>query len=78
MTDLVTLLDAIVNPLRSALRDQGVHLESIGIDPLNDARDVPLQLLVDRYETMTRYFDRRGPFGVRMMRQTAAIQISLD
>ena len=27
---------------------------------------------------MTRYFDRRGPFGVRMMRQTAAIQVSLD
>jgi len=78
VTELVALLDAILNPLRTALRDQGVQLESIGIDPLNDARDVPLQLLVDRYETMTRYFNRRGPFGVRMMRQTAAIQVSLD
>jgi glutamate--cysteine ligase len=78
VADIVALLDAIVRPLRSALGDQGVRLESVGIDPVNDARDVPLQLLVDRYETMTRYFDRRGPFGVRMMRQTAAIQVSLD
>lgn len=75
---LVALLEAIVAPLRSALGDEGVRLESIGVDPVNDARDVPLQLHVDRYETMTRYFDRRGPFGVRMMRQTAAIQVSLD
>jgi glutamate--cysteine ligase len=75
---LVRVLHSVVSPLSEALRDSGVKLESIGIDPLNDARDVPLQLPVDRYETMTRYFDRRGPFGIRMMRQTAAIQISLD
>jgi glutamate--cysteine ligase len=78
VTELVTRLQAIIRPLRLALHDQGVRVESVGIDPVNDARDIPLQLLVDRYETMTRYFDRRGPFGVRMMRQTAAIQVSLD
>lgn len=71
-------LEAVVLPLRASLREQGVSLESVGIDPLNDARDVALQLPVERYETMTRYFDRRGPFGVRMMRQTAAVQVSLD
>jgi glutamate--cysteine ligase len=76
--ELVTCLQDVVRPLRAALRDQGVRLESVGIDQLNDARDIPLQLHVDRYETMTRYFDRRGPYGVRMMRQTAAIQVSLD
>src|SRR4029077_9990511 len=57
VTDLVPLLDAIVRPLRAVLGDQGVRLESIGVDPVNDARDVPLQLLVDRYETMTRSFE---------------------
>lgn len=72
------VLESVVLPLRAHLRDAGIRLESIGIDPLNDGRDVPLQLPVHRYETMTRYFDRRGPFGVRMMRQTAAIQVSLD
>lgn len=78
VTALVAGLEAVVSPLRAELGDQGIRLESVGIDPVNDARDVPLQLLVERYETMTRYFDRRGPFGVRMMRQTAAIQVSLD
>jgi len=78
ITDLVTRLREIVVSIRAALADEGVRLESVGIDPMNDARDIPLQLRVDRYETMTRYFDRRGPFGVRMMRQTAAIQVSLD
>ncbi|MEP6492925.1 MAG: glutamate-cysteine ligase family protein [bacterium] len=75
---LIARLNDIVLPLRSALNEQGVRLESIGIDPHNDARAIPLQLPVDRYETMTRYFDAIGPFGVRMMRQTAAIQVSLD
>ena len=75
---VIRTLEAVVFPLRAALGDVGVQLQSVGIDPLNDARDIPLQLPVDRYETMTRYFDRRGPFGVRMMRQTAAIQVSLD
>jgi len=75
---VLRVLETVVQPLRAALRDQGVCLESVGIDPLNDERAITLQLPVPRYETMTRYFDRRGPYGVRMMRQTAAIQVSLD
>jgi glutamate--cysteine ligase len=78
VTALLRVLESVVQPMRVAFRDQGVLFESIGIDPQNDARTVRLQLPVERYETMTRYFDRRGPFGVRMMRQTAAIQVSLD
>jgi glutamate--cysteine ligase len=39
---------------------------------------VPLQLHRDRYARMTRYFDSIGPSGIRMMRQTAAIQINLE
>jgi glutamate--cysteine ligase len=75
---LVRLLHGIVNPLRGALSDEGVMLLAAGIDPYNDARRIALQLRVDRYERMTRYFDEIGPFGARMMRQTAAIQVSLD
>ena len=78
VSSVLRVLESVVQPLRAAFRDQGVCFESIGIDPLNDARTIPLQLPVARYETMTRYFDRRGPFGIRMMRQTAAIQVSLD
>lgn len=75
---LIALLNDLVPPLRSAMAEQGVRLESIGIDPRNLARQIPLQLPVERYETMTRYFEGIGPFGIRMMRQTAAIQVSLD
>jgi glutamate--cysteine ligase len=74
----IQVLESVILPLRAALRARGLRLESVGIDPRNDARAIPLQLPAERYETMTRYFDRRGPFGVRMMRQTAAIQVSLD
>jgi glutamate--cysteine ligase len=77
-SELIRALRRIVAPLRSALNDQGIALLAVGIDPLNDVAHAPLQLQVARYERMTRYFDRIGPFGVRMMRQTAALQLSLD
>jgi glutamate--cysteine ligase len=75
---LARLVASIVLPLRARLADEGVRLESVGIDPLNDARSIPLQLPVERYQAMTAYFERIGPFGIRMMRQTAAIQVALD
>ena len=77
-SELIRTLRRIVVPLRAALGDQGIALLPVGIDPLNDVAHVPLQLHVERYERMTNYFEGIGPFGVRMMRQTAAIQISLD
>jgi len=77
-TSLVHMLHDIVRPLREELLDDGIALESVGIDPFNDAPDVPLQLHSERYERMTAYFESIGPFGTRMMRQTAAMQISLD
>jgi glutamate--cysteine ligase len=75
---LVRNLHDVVRPLRARLLSEGVELMSIGIDPCNEATDIPLQLRVDRYERMTRHFEHIGPFGIRMMRQTAAIQISVD
>jgi len=75
---LIRLLHRVVNPVQAALAHEGVVLFAAGIDPQNDVGRIPLQLHVDRYERMTRYFDAIGPFGARMMRQTAAIQISLD
>ena len=75
---LLRLLRRIVQPLRAELCREGISAVTLGIDPFNDAADVPLQLRVDRYERMTRYFDSIGPFGARMMRQTAALQLSVD
>lgn len=77
-TELVGALDEVSASLERGLAPDGVVLRATGIDPNHDAAEIPLQLEVDRYQRMTRYFDAIGPFGIRMMRQTAAIQISVD
>ena len=53
-------------------------METVGVDPYNDVSGIPLQLHRPRYERMTRYFDSIGPSGIKMMRQTAALQINVD
>lgn len=75
---LARSLGDIVAQLGAVLGSDGVRLVSTGIDPVNDARSIPQQLPAERYRRMTDYFERIGPFGIRMMRQTAAIQISVD
>jgi len=78
VTELASEMTSILEPLRRAARDAGIELLSLGIDPVNDISRVPLQLKSERYVAMTRYFDSIGPSGVRMMRQTAATQVSVD
>jgi glutamate--cysteine ligase len=68
----------LVTMIRAAMSDVGIELLARGVDPFNDIDAVPLQLHRDRYTGMTRYFDSIGPSGVRMMRQTAALQINLE
>lgn len=55
-----------------------VELLSCGIDPLTRVEDVPPQLPAERYRRMLRHFDRIGPSGARMMRQTASFQVCVD
>jgi glutamate--cysteine ligase len=69
---------ALLDGLRSGAEDAGIRLISVGIDPSNAIDQVPLQLDSARYVEMTRYFESIGPSGVRMMRQTAATQVSVD
>jgi glutamate--cysteine ligase len=68
----------IVEALSEAMGDEGIELIARGVDPYNDIDAVPLQLHRERYAEMTRYFDSIGPSGVRMMRQTAALQINVE
>ena len=69
---------SLVAMLRDAMSNAGIELVARGVDPYNDIDAVPLQLHRDRYTGMTRYFNSIGPSGVRMMRQTAALQINLE
>ncbi|HJQ10929.1 MAG TPA: glutamate-cysteine ligase family protein [Gemmatimonadaceae bacterium] len=64
--------------LKEAMQHEGIELLANGVDPYNDIGVVPLQLRRPRYAGMTHYFDSIGPSGVRMMRQTAALQINVE
>jgi glutamate--cysteine ligase len=55
-----------------------VELLSLGIDPRTPVDEVIPQLEAERYRRMLRHFDRIGPSGARMMRQTASFQVCVD
>ena len=75
---VISAAQTLVAKIRAALREAGVELLSVGVDPFNDIDAVPLQLRRDRYARMTRFFDSIGTSGVRMMRQTAAVQMNVE
>jgi glutamate--cysteine ligase len=75
---LLAMLRATVFPLRAAAAGEGIDLLPAGIDPINPIERAPLLIHAKRYARMAEYLDRRGPAGARMMRQTAAFQVSLD
>jgi glutamate--cysteine ligase len=71
-------LDEVLLPLTDVARERDIEILHVGIDPLNDIARVPLRICAPRYLAMQEYFDSIGPYGVRMMRQTAAHQVNLD
>ena len=77
-SQLITSLQQIASALASSAAEDGIELLAVGTDPYNGIESVPLQLSSDRYVRMTRYLEARGEFGIRMMRQTAALQISVE
>jgi glutamate--cysteine ligase len=61
--------------LRAALAGHGLTLTGWGLEPFLD----PARILEHpRYRAMEAFFDRGGPWGRRMMRASAGIQINLD
>jgi glutamate--cysteine ligase len=77
-TALIRSLRATVLPLMDAARDAGIELLSVGVEPRNGIEDVDLQLPGMRYVRLTRFLESIGTGGTRMMRQTAAMQVSVD
>jgi glutamate--cysteine ligase len=75
---LVSILRGTVLPLRAFLADLGVELLSAGIEPRHPLSTVPLQLPGARYRALTDFLEATGTGGVRMMRQTAAMQVSVE
>jgi glutamate--cysteine ligase len=77
LSALVARLRATVAAIADAA-PPGVALLSYGIDPQTPVEDVVPQLDAERYRRMVRHFDRIGPAGARMMRQTASFQVCVD
>jgi glutamate--cysteine ligase len=77
-SSVIEATQALVATIREAMTAADIELLAFGVDPYNGIDAVPLQLHRDRYTRMTRYFDSIGPSGVRMMRQTAAVQINVE
>jgi dimethylhistidine N-methyltransferase len=78
LSDLVRDLQRTVTHVGNAMLAHGIRADSLGIDPRNPVEQTTLQLHAERYRRMDRHFAAIGPFGARMMRQTASIQICLD
>jgi glutamate--cysteine ligase len=84
-TEADVSVDRIADSARSALRllwaaadAQCVHLLTVGMDPIGRAEDVALVVDSERYRRQSAHYDRIGPWGRRMMRQSAAIHVNVD
>lgn len=77
-SSLIRALQRLAGTVEEEMTAEGIDLISHGVDPYNDIAAVPLQLRRERYTRMTGFFDSIGPSGIRMMRQTAALQISVE
>lgn len=77
-TGLLRGLRGTVLPLTAVLADAGIALLSVGVEPRNGLEDVDLQLPGARYVRLTDFLRDTGTGGERMMRQTAAMQVSVD
>lgn len=77
-SSLIASLQLLAHMVETEMKAEGIMLVARGVDPYNDIADVPLQLKRQRYVRMTDYFNSIGESGIRMMRQTAALQINVE
>jgi glutamate--cysteine ligase len=75
---LLAAMRSAVVPRRAVAAGEGISFLAVGIDPFNPIEGAPLLVQGKRYGRMAEYLARRGLAGARMMRQTAAFQLSLD
>ncbi|HEU4747780.1 MAG TPA: glutamate-cysteine ligase family protein [Gemmatimonadaceae bacterium] len=77
-SSLIESLQRIARMIEAEMTAEGIMPITRGVDPYNDITGVPLQLKRQRYLRMTDYFNSLGDSGIRMMRQTAALQINVE
>ncbi len=77
-SDAIKRIHHIQSQLDAAFAAKGQSIVQVGINPWNTVEEIALQMDKPRYQAMTSYFNRIGPLGVRMMRQTCTVQVNLD
>jgi len=75
---LISRINLIQEELANFLKEQGIDLIQVGMNPWHGVEEIGLQLHQGRYERMNRYFSSLGTIGPQMMRQTLSIQVNLD
>jgi glutamate--cysteine ligase len=78
ITELLGSLDILRGRVERCLEPSGAALFVSGLNPWHSTEELGLQTPQPRYVAMQRHFDTIGPYGRRMMRQSLALQISLD
>lgn len=68
----------VLDPLREAALLDGIELASLALDPWHTPEEVGLQMPTPRYRAMQTSLAGIGPWGLRMMRLTSALQVNLD
>lgn len=76
--ELTEVTERVASDIVASASAHGIELIASGIDPFNTIDAVPLQLEAPRYKSMDAFFRAVSPAGLRMMRQTAALQVSID
>ncbi|HEX6493687.1 MAG TPA: glutamate-cysteine ligase family protein [Candidatus Dormibacteraeota bacterium] len=70
--------EMLITRLRRCADREGISLISAAVSPWHDPETIGLANPAPRYRAMQAHFDTIGPWGRRMMRQTAATQVCLD
>jgi glutamate--cysteine ligase len=78
VTELLGSLDILRGRVERCFEPSGAGLFVSGLNPWHSTEELGLQTLQPRYVAMQEHFDSIGPYGRRMMRQSLALQISLD
>jgi glutamate--cysteine ligase len=77
-TELLESVEILRSRVERCLEPSGAGLFVSGLNPWHSTEVLGLQTPQPRYAAMQRHFDGIGPYGRRMMRQSLALQISLD
>ena len=75
---LVAASRQVLQTLHVAADQLGIDLVARGMDPFNAADDASLCVTADRYRRQEAHYASLGPWGRRMMLQSAAIHVNLD